>query len=164
MDKSRSGENDKTARCYHCSTTFRYHFFHAGFGDEHFFYCDHCGKVATIDWYTEQYTPFYEKFISPNGYDSQKPGELERFERDSRAMKSAIIQRLKLCSCGGRFAVDAMPRCPSCKRELEWNRFFDPIDKDSRPPHYFRDSVKKGWQDIYYFVFNDRVVRNPWKL
>jgi hypothetical protein len=156
---------NKILHCYHCNSTFSYIYAHAGFGDEVFFYCDKCGMVATIDMYCKEYRPFYEKHIAVRTYDAQNKKDLEIFEENFSKMKQGILKNLKPCSCGGTFTIDAIPRCPVCSKELEWNQMVDEIDKTSGStiPHYFKNFVKKGWKDIYYFVFNNRQIRNNWK-
>lgn len=154
-----------TVRCHHCTASLTVTFSHSGFGDEHYFYCDACGNVATIDWYTKEYRPFREKYIKEGSYQAGKKRDLERFEQDTRAMKSEISQYLASCPCGGRFSVDAIPRCPTCKTKLDWAKMVKQFDAiPSAVSHCFSRYAKKGWQDVYYFLFNDQLVlRNPWK-
>ena len=80
-------------------------------------------------------------------------------------MLGEITKQLGDCWCGGRFTLEAVPRCPACSRELDWGKLVDRIDEtaESYTRHYFRNSVKAGWKGIYYFIFNGRLVKEPWK-
>lgn len=153
--------------CYHCNSSFNFEFAHAGFGDEIFFYCDQCGIVATVDTYSEEMSKgrFYEKYILGRKYNTHRKQDLAIFEENIKKMKIAISKGLQPCSCGGKFTIDAIPRCPVCNKELEWDKVVDEIDSnsDSVTPRYFKKILKKGWHDIYYFVFNGRQIRNNWK-
>ena len=148
-------------RCYHCQFSFKFYSAHAGFGDEIFFYCDLCGAVACIDFYRKEYNHFCEKHGLRRPYAKH---EIPLFAKRFKNMKIEIAQNLAPCACGGRFATNAIPRCPTCNKALQWKDMVDVIDEasESFTPHYFRKFVKKGWRDIYYFVFNDRLIRNNW--
>ncbi len=131
---------------------------HAGFGDEIYFYCDHCGMAASVDIYTKEMEngKFYERFYNLST------------KKDFHKMKMEIIKFLKECGCGGKFTVEATPKCPICLKELEWNKIVDQLDKNSNMespiPDYASKNIKKEWKDIYYFVFNNRLIRNNWNI
>lgn len=158
---------EKKLHCYHCNSVFNYTSSHSGFGDEIYYYCNKCGFVATVDIYNEKMSAgkFYEKHDLIKSYNPHNKQELRLFEKNFNDMKIEISDNLAACSCGGKFTIDAIPRCPICKKELEWNKIVDELDKnsDSANRHYFKENLKKGWHDIYYFIFNARQVRNNWK-
>ncbi len=149
--------------CYHCHTSFTYHFAHSGFGDEDFFYCDQCGAVAIVDWYSKQYRPFYEKYIHKNSYEAQKPESLAKFSKDKHDMLIEISQHLATCPCGGKFTIDAAPRCPYCKKRLLWKKIRELLQLPYTPNNVL-PSARDDWSNnVYYFIFNDRpIFRNFW--
>ena len=155
--------NEGAIRCYHCGTSSTFSYAHSGFSDEHFFYCNTCGVLAVIDWYAKEYEPFYKKYIAGNLYNPQKEEDLERFKEDTRRMKLEICQYLEACSCGGKFTVDAIPRCPRCKKELEWDKVLDQIERAFGARGYATQNIRKGWHDVWRFAFNKRLVANPWR-
>lgn len=159
-----SPTKSKTLKCYHCRSTFDFYPAHSGFGDEIFFYCDRCGTVACVDIYSHECQQFYQQYIETRTYDAKNKSDLEAFDANSERMRVAIAGNLDRCSCGGSFKADATPRCPICRNQLEWDQIVDQIDQqsDSQTPQYFRKHVSKGWRDIYYFVLNNRIVRNNW--
>lgn len=153
--------------CYHCNGLLEFEYHHSGFGDETFFYCEKCGMTAAVGLYGKEMSEgrFYERFNLVKKYDVRDKKDLLAFGDNFRKMRVEISRHLKDCLCGGRFTIDAIPRCPICRRELEWDKIIDEIDKNSKRfgQPSFRECLKKGWHDIYYFVFNGRIVRNNWK-
>lgn len=153
--------------CYHCNELLEFEYHHSGFGDETFFYCEKCGMVATIDLYGKEMNEgrFYERFNLIKKYNVQNKKKLLAFENNFRKMRVEISQHLQNCLCGGGFSVDAIPRCPICNKEFEWDKTIDEIDISSGRTGQlsFRKCLKKGWRDIYWFIFNGRQVRNNWK-
>ena len=149
--------------CYHCQQSFRFYSAHAGFGDEIFFYCKTCDMVACVDIYREEARQFYQKHGLTQPYQQS---EHDLFTARFHQMKEDIARHLAPCSCGGLFTTATIRRCPHCRKPLDWEKVVDGIDQqsDSTIPHYFRRNVKRRWRDIYYFVFNDRLIRNSWKI
>ena len=154
-------------QCYRCNSSFTFEYAHAGFGDEIFFYCNECGMVATVDLYGEEITKgeFYKKHNLLKPIHPHNEKELMLFEDNFKKMKIEISKNLNSCSCGGKFTIDAIPRCPICNKELEWDKIVDEIDKNSGrvTEPCFRKCLKKGWHDIYYFIFSNRMVKDSWE-
>lgn len=160
-------EKRRHTTCYHCTKPLEFDYHHSGFGDEIFFYCAKCGMVAVIHTYSRQMSEgkFYEKHNLMKQYNGQNEKSVLAFENNFKKMKVDISSRLNKCFCGGQFTAEAIPRCPHCGKELEWDKIIDEIDKNSGrggQPR-FRECLKKGWHDVYYFVFNGKQVNNNWK-
>src|SRR3989338_10806679 len=102
--------------CYHCQSSFNFYSAHAGFGDEIFFYCSLCGMVSCVDIYGKACHDFYEKHGLLRPYNKR---EIPLFAKRFKKMKIDIAQSLASCSCGGQFTTNAIPRCPTCKKELD---------------------------------------------
>ena len=91
---------------------------HNGFNESAYAYCDSCGRVALLELLGQNHT---ERI--------QGHGPLE----------ASLVARLPACTCGGRFATDATPRCPGCRTRL------DPV---SAATYVERDApgTQAGWR------------------
>ncbi len=158
--------DEKTLTCYHCEAAIKYTNTHAASADQVFFYCNKCGIVTTLDRYSKEMEEgkFYDKFLKSKSYDLNDDFYMGQFWLDMKKMRREIEIHLAPCSCSGKFTADAVPRCPACKEELEWDKVADNLEKTTgrTMPHYFRRFIRKGWHDMYYFVFDLQIVRNNW--
>ncbi len=129
-------------KCEACGRVFHWYLIHNGFNSSCHAYCSRCGMTAILSFYSPQ---LYKSSAYPGGITSD-------FE-----------PLLGTCSCGGAFRSNAVPRCPSCSKELS------PIEasKYIEPP---MPGTEKGWrwqrcwtgQDaLYAIIVNDRWVENP---
>ncbi len=82
--------------CDRCDQAFPYYLIHSGFNDSYYAYCDLCGKTAILDSYSPSLSQPRLQRVSLG----RIPAELEG--------------KLCPCECGGRFVVNAGPRCPHC--------------------------------------------------
>ena len=86
-------------------------------------YCTQCSR--TVTWSTSQ----DKTFLSIVG----DADDLWRLTAEERAR---VDRRLKRCKCGGRFSMNACPRCPHCGEDLSpllpddvhYIRFPDSVD------------------------------------
>ncbi len=153
--------SENILRCYHCNSSFNFSHSHSGFSDEHFFYCDRCGITAVVEWYTKEYQQFYKEHIEPS-YDPSSVGDLAKFEEHTRKTRAVLSQHLQPCPCGGRYSVDAIPRCPHCRKAMEWDKVFDQIAEAFRARGYHPENLEGGWHGVTCFVFDGRVIVDPW--
>ncbi|HUX44560.1 MAG TPA: hypothetical protein VMV57_07415 [Terracidiphilus sp.] len=86
--------------CEHCSRTFHYQLWQAGFGDFSYAYCDSCGTLAVFN------------------FSNQKLNALPALSETHRAIDAAWEPHLAPCGCGGRFRKGAAPRCVHCNSIL----------------------------------------------
>lgn len=91
--------------CPHCGAQFSFQRFHAGFSDEGFMYCDRDNTVLT--W--SSFDAFYEGLVGPH-----HPWML------SHEQKTAVEAAVVACPCGGHFAFDNPPLCPSCGADISF--------------------------------------------
>ncbi len=79
------------------------YFYHAGFSNQWFLYCDK--DSSTLEF--GSYNPNYERIVG-----SKHPWSLTAKE------KAKLEKHLAPCKCGGRFRFNAPPLCPFCKSSL----------------------------------------------
>ena len=79
------------------------HFYHAGFSNQAYLYCDKDSTTLTFGSYNSNYVRIM---------GSKHPWMLTTQE------KAEVEKNLKPCKCGGRFRFDAPPLCPFCKASL----------------------------------------------
>ena len=78
-------------------------FYHAGFSNLGFLYCNTCTNILEFSSFNINYTRIV---------GNKHPWMLDESEK-------AIIERhLAPCPCEGRFSFNAYPRCPFCKGSL----------------------------------------------
>ncbi len=101
---------------------------HSPFYDSYFLYCERCANRAEVGFYDSVYETIFSHIITEQ-------------EGTALALMRAIEQRLKPCSCGGRFRYDAPRRCHRCFSEVIanapgvdlWPGYYD-VDVDERNP------------------------------
>lgn len=127
--------------CDRCDRSFHYYLIHSGFNDSYYAYCNLCGKTAILDLYSPRLSnPRLQRV--PLG---RIPAELDG--------------RLGPCACGGRFVMNAGPRCPHCRQLLSAMKASPFIEVQA-------EGTKKGWrwqgtwEGIYWIVVENRSVRN----
>lgn len=79
------------------------HFYHAGFNNQGFLYCDSCTDIFEFS----SFNPFYVELVG-----NKHPWSLSKEE------KQMIENHLRPCPCGGHFRFSAYPKCPYCKTNL----------------------------------------------
>jgi len=130
---------DGRGSCEHCAALFDYYLVHNGFNESSYAYCERCGRVALVDWWS-------------------MPDEVGEAFRRHAADGMRILQP---CPCGGRFTADAGPRCPRCVAPLSPLVAAEWLERNaagtSRGWGWQRD-----WTGIYCIVIEDRVVRDNW--
>lgn len=92
--------------CPNCSRKIRIaqkHFYHAGFNDMGFLYCDSYSSVFIFS----SFNPEYIKIIG-----NKHPWMLNSSE------KKILEAHIAPCAFGGHFRFDAKPRCPYCNAVL----------------------------------------------
>lgn len=102
------------------------YFYHAGFSDEGFMYCDNDSTTLKFS----SYDKIYESIVGP-----KHPWSLNESE------KVKVENELKNCPCGGKFRFANLSLCPLCRQSIqslipakiyfiEFDRIFD-AEKDS---------------------------------
>lgn len=79
------------------------HFYHAGFSNLGYLYCDKDSSTLKFG----SYNPNYQSIMR-----HKHPWTLTAEE------KAVLEKHLAPCKCGGRFRFDAPPLCPFCKSSL----------------------------------------------
>ena len=129
--------------CESCGASFEYSLIHNGFNDSAYAYCDRCGGAALLSAWSDK---------APAGVRLRVHGEIQ----------PEIIGLLSGCTCGGRFAVGAVPRCPSCKGRLSPEDAGVWIERNA-------PGTEKGWRwqrkwdGLYCVIIEENVTHDPWK-
>lgn len=92
--------------CPHCGRVIKLkqkHFYHAGFNDRGFLYCDTNAGIFEFSSFNSN----YERLAG-----NKHPWTLDEVE------KGQLETHISPCPCGGRFRFDAYPRCPYCRGDL----------------------------------------------
>ncbi len=146
--------NEVQVKCNKCLSCFDCVYYHAGFSDQMFFYCNSCGLTNILDVYSNEMRQFrsYERFDN-----SKEDPELTMMK-----IEREVAESLPSCSCGGKFSVDAIPRCLHCTQEIEWDDFIQQIDISRIDLPKFRDVLKNKWRDRIMFIFNGKFLSNFW--
>lgn len=127
-------------KCDTCTDSFSYDLIHNGFNNSAYAYCDTCSRTALLDWYTRPQGVTFEPFTR---------------------IDKAVEFRLKPCSSGGRFTVDAQPRCPTCQQVLSPTKASSWIEVNA-------SGTAKGWRrqqnwyGLYCIVIDGQSTLNPW--
>jgi hypothetical protein len=80
------------------------YFYHAGFSNQGFLYCDNCSTILEFS----VYNPNYVRLAG-----EKHPWSLSRDEQ------AFVEHHLAPCStCGGRFRFNAVPGCPNCSADI----------------------------------------------
>lgn len=94
--------------CPHCKKNIHVkqeYFYHAGFSNQGFLYCNLCPNLLEFDTYNSSYLLVLGEHIHPWSLSSDE--------------KKKVEDHLKPCPCGGRFLFDAFPRCPHCNKNVQ---------------------------------------------
>jgi hypothetical protein len=92
--------------CPNCQKEIRLrqkYFYHAGFSNRGFLYCDKSSSTLKFG----SYNPNYQRIVG-----RKHPWTLSAEE------KTKLEIHLAPCKCGGRFRFDAPPLCPFCHESL----------------------------------------------
>lgn len=128
--------------CESCHRTFEYQLLHNGFGDTAYAYCDRCGMIALLNFYSQR----------PAGAPLRVHGPIDR----------ETERWLESCSCGGSFRRDASPRCPHCTAPLSAELATRYIEKNA-------PGTRKGWRwqrswlGLYAIAVEGRMVSDNWR-
>jgi len=79
------------------------HFYHAGFCDDGFLYCDQDSTLLVFS----AFDPTFEAIVGKKVPWTLKENEL-----------NAVEQALINCPCGGKFRFSNPPLCPRCKKSI----------------------------------------------
>lgn len=93
--------------CPHCNKVIELkqkHFYHAGFSNCWFLYCNKCSNTLKFGIYN----PTYQLIVG-----QKHPWTLTNKE------KVKLEKYLAPCQCGGHFRFSAPPLCPFCKESLK---------------------------------------------
>lgn len=108
-------------KCPHCQNTFNIRYFHAGFSDIEFLYCNKCPNAVQISAYDDLHSYFYGKYMGlsfvVSGIISMVSGGEVAFGNCFKFQKETEMA-LKPCPCGGNFSYKAKPRCPCCLNSI----------------------------------------------
>jgi hypothetical protein len=131
----------KVGSCEHCEAKFDYELIHNGFNESTYAYCDSCGTTALLSGWEipENIKIGLHKVITSENENDLKP-----------------------CECGGKFAANAAPRCPSCVEVLSAEKAAKYIESQAK-------GTKQGWLwqrnwvGTYCIIIKNKVVRDIWK-
>lgn len=93
--------------CKYCNNSYKVNFYHAGFGDVGYLYCNKCTTVVIWGSITDRR---YNEIIK-----GKHPWMLETYEH------KLIEDLIKPCPCGGEFKFKNKLLCPTCKKPLADN-------------------------------------------
>ena len=133
---------DYPGQCERCGKDFRWHLIHNGFNSTCHAYCSSCGATALLSL-------LGPALIKRNVYPGGITPDLEAL--------------MAVCSCGGSFRADAVPRCPSCSGELsavEASRYIEPAEPGSRDGWHWQRRWT-GPRALYAIIINGRQVEDP---
>ncbi len=133
---------DGEGTCEHCAVTFDYYLIHNGFNASAYAYCSDCGLTALL-----------------NGSRMPKNLNIPLHQRISSSSES----KLRPCPCGGRFVVNAVPRCPACHKQLSAIAAATWIEAQAAGTSKgWR--WRRGWDGLYAIIINDRLIDDNWAV
>ena len=108
--------------------------------------CEHCGVV-------------FDYWLYALHWDRLWGGYCERCGCAVVSVQRVSDQRdLPRCRCGGRFSSTAVPRCPSCTKELSPGHAATYIGGAIPPGSVSGYDWPRAWPPAPCFVINDRVA------
>jgi hypothetical protein len=131
-----------TLACEKCGCWSTYRLLHTGFSDSAYAYCRDCGMTAVLNAYRAV----------------QRPVRVPWFAEVSSEAAAYLLP----CPCGGEFANDRAPRCPSCKTSWSAERVTAAFEADA-------PGTAKGWRwqhswtGVYFVIIEGRAVYNNWR-
>ena len=134
-----SASMTRTGMCDHCGRTFSYVLLHNGFNDSAFAYCDKCGRTAVMAAW------------------SKKPTEVI-FQQGT--LPAHLEGLLAPCECGGKFRVDASPRCPHCHEPLSATLATEYIERNA-PGTVKGWRWHRSWKGLYAMIVEGQMIKDP---
>ena len=108
------------AKCLDCRRTFKVD--HGGGFSFHLVRCDKCGKTKSmaVDELGELHLRYLKGLPGPYATASKQHDENARRHAPVQPISEAEYHKgiealAGQCRCGGRFCLDAPPRCPKCR-------------------------------------------------
>jgi len=140
----------KTGDCESCLRTYRYSLYHCGFGEMSYAYCDTCGELCILSYWSNK-LPLW-----PTGCSHHQE------------ICSEFESMLKPCVCGGRFTKGASPRCPHCIQPLSAVHAANHIEQNS--PGFARGWIwQRNWSGLHCIAIENpqhvgvmRTVNDPY--
>jgi hypothetical protein len=135
----------KSGDCEHCRRIYRYDIYHSGFGDMSYAYCDKCGRLGTLSYWSKQLPTW--------------PSGCQRNQEICAELEAALTP----CSCGGNFKQGAYPRCPHCLETLSADYAATHIERNS-PGTAKGWRWQRNWSGFYCLAIEDPAVAGHMRI